>query len=245
VNTSADVRLENVHVYFGKGYVVRAWGTDGFAFVHSSVSNAGVIGLYVGHFKFGPSRRVAITDSIIARSRTNGIALVGADGASPADPVLVANNILVNNHWHVLWPSSAVPGGIAGGGQLLVADGKNIRVSGNLFADGNCDFCNPTHAMTAIEIADQAAPSGGVQGLTIDHNIMVNGVGVAIYQNQGMLASGISLQNNHMRGFSTLDIIKSPATSASNALERVCSRAAAARRPTGYCGSREIPSTRR
>ena len=220
INTSADVRLDNVHIYFGKGYVVRAWHTNGFAFVRSSLAESGIIGLYVGHFKFGPSKNIVIADSVIARSRTNGIALVGAYATDAADPVLVIDNVLNANHWHGLWPVRGVKGGIAAGGQLLVADGADIRINGNIEADAICEKCKPARTATAIEIADQAAPPGGVRGLTIDHNWLLNGVGVAIYQNPGMMASGIAVDHNRLVGFRYLDGIKTPASRQDNMLEQ-------------------------
>jgi hypothetical protein len=223
VNTSADVQLDNVHVYFGKGYVVRVWHTDGFAFVRSSLAESGIIGLYVGHFKYGASTDVVIADSIIARSRTNGIALQGAVAAGPASPVLVIDSVLNANHWHGLWPVPGIRGGITSGGQLLIADGANIRVSGNIEADALCERCKPPQTVAAIEVADQAPPPGGVRGLIIDHNTLLNGAGVAIYQNPGSSASDVVLEGNRIIGYRSLDSIKAAATRKDNVLQQPAS----------------------
>jgi hypothetical protein len=219
VNNSANVELENVHIYFGKGYVVRVWHTDGFRFVRSSLSESGIIGLYVGHFKYGSSRNVVIEDSVIARSRTNGLALQGADAADRATPVLITNNILNANHWHGLWPVPGIKGGITSGGQLLIADGSNIRVTGNIEADGNCENCKPAQTVSAIEFADQVPPPGGVHGLMIDRNTLLNGSGIAIYHNPRSLASDVLIEDNRVVGYHLVDNMSSAAERSGHVLE--------------------------
>ena len=107
IASSKNILLDGVRIYAGKGYVVKVWATDGFTFTHSAISDAGIIGLYVGHYKYGPSRNVVVTDSVFARSRTNAAVLQGAYSSDPAHPVLVANNVFVDNHWHGLWPIPA------------------------------------------------------------------------------------------------------------------------------------------
>jgi hypothetical protein len=219
INTSRNVKLDGVHVYFGKGSVVHVVKTNGFIFTHSSISEAGIIGLSVGHFQYGPSSNVVIEDSVIAHSRTNGVALEGAISDDPAAPVLIRRTILSGNHWHGLWPVANVAGGITSGGQLLVGDGRNIHVENNVFAGGACKNCKPDgQTVTAIEISDQASPPGGVYGLTIHHNVFLNGVGVAIAQNRGTALSDITISDNRVIGYSRLDLVAAPASRAGNSL---------------------------
>jgi hypothetical protein len=224
VTNSTEVNFNGLRVYAGKGIAVKAWATDGFAISNSVIADAGIIGLDVSHFKYGVSRNVVIADSIIAHSRTNGIVIGGAIG-TPEDPVLIVGNVLSDNHWHGLWPVARAPGGVTSGGQLLVGDGANIRVTENLISGGHCENCNPEwNDVTAIEISNQPAPPGGVHALRIDHNILLNGAGVAIYQNPGMLLSGASIIENRLTGYRYLDEIKAPAEREGNLLHPIRAR---------------------
>ncbi len=110
VDASHDIKLSSVHVYLGKGYVIRVWDTGGFSLVRSSISNAGIIGFYAGHFKFGPSANLIIANSVIARSRTNAIALQGVVSKDPHNPVPITGNVLNQNHGHGLWPVADIEG---------------------------------------------------------------------------------------------------------------------------------------
>jgi hypothetical protein len=219
VQSARNVRLTGVVVYAGKGYVVRAWDTDGFAFIRSVVSDAGIVGVYVGHFKYGPSRNVVVADSVIARSRTNGLAVQGAISAGPEVPVLVMDNVFSGNHWHGLWPVPGVPGGITTGGQVLVADGHNVRLTGNIIANGACINCKPPQHVAAIELGDEAALPAGVFGLTIDHNAFLGSAGPGtISQNRGTAVMGAVLADNRMNGSTVLDSITGPVTRAHNVM---------------------------
>jgi hypothetical protein len=211
VTNSKQVRIDNTHIYFGKGYVVNAWGTDGFAFVRSSLSESGIIGLYVGHFKFAPSKNVVIAESVMARSRANGIALQGAYSDDPRAPVLVIGNFLNRNHWHGLWPVPNVVGGITTGGEMLVADGSNVRVAGNIIGDAACENCVPRgQSVTGIEFADVGPAPAGVHGLEIDDNYFYNGFNSAIVQNGGSIATDLVIDDNRVDGYDQLDRVLAP-----------------------------------
>ena len=220
VDRAKNTRLDDVHIYFGKGDVIQVWGSDGFVLIRSSLSDSGIIGVYVGHYKFAPSKNVVIADCVIARSRTSSIALQGAYASDPADPVLLIGNVINQNHWHGLWPNPTVPNGISTGGQVLLADGSNIRMTGNIVADGACQNCNPPNPAGAIEISDQAAPPGGVRGLTIDHNFLYNAGGWAIGQNRGMLLSDVTITDNRIEGYPRMDVMASPARRERNILHQ-------------------------
>ena len=218
--SSRDIRLDAIRVYAGKGYVVSVWATDGFTFTRSTISDAGIIGLSVGHYKFGPSRNITITDSVFARTRTNAIALQGAYSSDPAHPVLVANNVLVDNHWHGVFPVPGVPGGVTTGGQLFVGDGENIRVTGNIIAGHPCDNCYRAHHVTGIEIVDMLPAPAGVHGLQIDHNLIIgtNESSSAMNQHPNPLVSDVAISDNRVIGYDLLDTGTANASHARNSV---------------------------
>jgi hypothetical protein len=219
VDTSNHVGIHNTQIYSGKGYVVRVWKTDGFAISDSVISESGIIGLYVGHFLYGASRNLSIVNNVIARSRTNGIALQGVVGED-GEPVLVMGNTLNQNHWHGLWPVQGVPRGITPGGQIFLANGENVRITENVIANGRCENCNPPRPLTAIELsqANMNVKKSGVSNVLIDHNQLLNGSGMSIYQNPSSLLSGLKLHANYATGFSVLDVIVSPVERVKNIL---------------------------
>lgn len=208
VNESQRVRIDDTHIYFGKGYVVHVWGTNGFVYVNSSLSDSGIIGLYVGHYKYAPSKNVVIADSVIAHSRTNGVAIQGASGTNSSNPVLVMNNIFVGNHWHGLWPVPGVPHGITSGGQVLVGDAANIRLTGNIVGNGVCGNCNPVgQQVSGIEIGDDTQLRPGVFNIQLDHNYLYSDHGTAFYQNPGTRVSELTIESNRIAGNVALDTL--------------------------------------
>jgi hypothetical protein len=207
--------MDKVQIYYGKGYVVRVWKTDGFVFNNSLISDAGIIGIYVGHYKFGPSSNVVIDNSIIAHSRTNGIALQGVSDA------LISHSVLSGNHWHGLWGVPNVPNGITTGGQLYVGDGRNIRVIDNIIANGACGNCKPAGQVVGpVEVGDIAPPPAGVFGLEIEGNLLLDGVRHAIRHNPGTAILDEQVTNNRAVGFSVLDSESPPAFRSQNDLEQ-------------------------
>jgi hypothetical protein len=222
--------LKAVNIFYGKGYVVKVWNTDGFSFLNSIIADSGQIGLYIGNYKYGPSRNILVADSTFAKSRANGVAIQGAIG-SPSSPIKIENNLFLDNHWHGVWPVAHGPkGALTTGGQLLIADGQNILVSGNVIANGVCGSCWHSQAVAAIELGDSPAKPGGVEDVKIvgndflngmSHpvtNNLLNGVDVpsllyrngmpyqsdAIAQNSNTLVDGLIIQNNRVTGFDGL-----------------------------------------
>ena len=195
--SSKDLTLERVKIAWGKGYVVRIWNVQGFTLRQSEISDAGIIGFYAGHYRYGASARITIEGSTIARARANGAAFQGADD------VVLKDNLFVGNHWHGLWP---VPGGgITTGGQLLIGQGSRFAITGNRFDGNDCRDCRPSRFVTAIEVGEDAkAP--GVHGLTISGNLMCYaGDGAAVRQNPGTKVDGMELLGNRLKGFSRAD----------------------------------------
>jgi hypothetical protein len=213
VDSSARITLAGVRLYDGKGYVIKVWHTDQFTFTNGVISNAGEIGLYVGHWRYGESHKIAVTNSVIAHSRTGGVAIQGADG------VTISGNIFNENHWHGLWPVPGVKGGITSGGQLLLADATNARVTGNLFANGACGNCVPTgQTVSTIELGEGPAEPG-VRSISIENNMALNVAGTAFYQNVGGRVEDVRILGNRLRGRVVLDTIKANATRSDNSID--------------------------
>jgi hypothetical protein len=104
-----------------------------------------------------------------------------------------------------------VQGGITTGGEMLVADGSNIRIAGNIIGDAACENCVPRgQSVSAIEFADGAPPPAGVRGLTIEDNYFYNGFNTAIYHNAGSTASDLVINDNRFDGYTQLDSVTTP-----------------------------------
>lgn len=114
-------------------------GTDGFTLSNSEVNDSGIIGLYLGHIDFAPTRNVTIANNKFLRSRTNAIAIEGVVGDVGGG---YSNNISWNtisgNHWEGQF---LVGGTISGGGQVLLGAGDHISFDNNTIADGFCSSC--------------------------------------------------------------------------------------------------------
>lgn len=213
IRGSANVALDCVRIYNGKGYVVRVWHSNGFTFSRDVIANAGEIGLYVGHWKYGASRDIVISGSVFAHARTNAVAVEGAED------VTIQDNVFNDNHWHGLWPVSGVAGGITSGGQLLLADATQAVIAHNIFANGACTNCVPRNqAVSTIELGGDAGDPG-VHGLAIADNTVLNATGAAFYQNPGTLVSNVQVTGNRLRGTMALDNIRG-AEHAGNTVDR-------------------------
>ncbi len=219
IRAASDIKIIDLGVYSAKGYAVSVWSSGNVEIRRAAISNAGIIGIYAGHYKYGVSRDLTIADLIISRSRANGIALQGVVSGFQGAPTLIAGNFLNNNHWHGVWPVRGVPGGLTSGGQILIADGSNISLTDNIIADGACDACKPSgQTVTAVEIADQAPPPAGVSHLRIERNLFLNGRGAAIRQNPGTTVSDVVVAGNQAVGFNTIGEIKPPAAMSRNTI---------------------------
>lgn len=205
---SKNVKIHNVSVNNGPGYVISANNVNGFVVDDSAIADAGVIGVYVGRID-PPSRQsqnVVISDSVIEGARANGIAIRGAV-ADANDPVLVSNNILNRNQWAGVWPVKSGDPALSPGGQLLLDDGTNFEVVNNIISDGLCSTCYDTETsvgtgISAVEIGDPNAPSLGVNGLYLHDNYFYNGGNVsAIYENPGSTETALQFSNNMTTGF--------------------------------------------
>ena len=212
IGNTKGVLMDRVRVLSGKGYVIKLWTVDDFTFRRSEVADAGIIGFYAGHFRYGASHRLVLEDSSFLRARANGVALQGVDDA------VVRRNRFEGNHWHGLWPVPNVPGGITPGGQLLLGQGTRMTVEGNTFVGENCGNCTPSKLVTALEIGE-GADSPGVKELRITGNrICHSSPGMAMYHNPGSPPGEALVSGNRISGFTGVDNLRGPVTRGGNAI---------------------------
>lgn len=192
VSGSSSVTLDYVDVRYGKAYVIHAWGVNGFVVQNSSVLDAGIIGIYVGHDDWAPSRKIGIYNSSIIASRTNGIAIESANGDQDGDNAIVGN-VIQGNHWHGLWQDSA--GGIYPGGQVYLAMANHLIVKDNSIGNGFCDNC-VHNTIGGVELGDSGHPNS-VRSIQFVNNLIYNQSGPAAYVNAGVAIDGsISFTGN-------------------------------------------------
>jgi len=192
ISGSSNVMLDKVTVSNGKAYVVHAWGVNGFTVQNSSVLNAGIIGIYVGHDDYAPSSRIGIYNSFVIGSRTNGIAVESANGLQDGDNAIVGN-LIQGNHWHGLWRDAN--GAVYPGGQLLIVMANHLLVKDNTIGDGYCDSCGP-NSIGGVELGAAEHPNG-LHNLQFVSNLIYNQSGNAVYANSGVVTdSSIGFSGN-------------------------------------------------
>lgn len=210
IGNTRGLTLDGVRVLWGKGYVVRIWSAADITIRRSEIADAGIIGLYAGHFRYGPTTNLLVEHSRILRARTNGIALQGVDNA------VVRNTRFDGNHWHGLWPVPNIPGCISPGGQLLFAQGTGMRAENNVFVGANCANCTPSPLVTALEIGE-GQDSPGVADLAITGNRICHAnPGWAIYHNPGSPPGTATVANNRISGYTGVDNLRGNVTRTGN-----------------------------
>jgi len=212
IGNTAGLTLDGVRVLWGKGYVVRIWTASDITIRRSEIADAGIIGLFAGHFRYGPTTNILVENSRFLRARTNGLAFQGADNA------VVRNSRFEGNHWHGLWPVPNVAGGITPGGQLLFAQGTNMRAENNVFTGTRCGNCTPSQLVTAFEIGE-GKDSPGVADLAITGNrICYTHGGWAIYHNPGSPPGPATVANNRVSGYTAVDNLRGPVSRSGNVI---------------------------
>jgi hypothetical protein len=210
IGDTKGLTLDGVRVLWGKGYVVRIWTASDVTIRRSEIADAGIIGLYAGHFKYGPTTNLLIEDSRFLRARTNGVALQGADIAT------IRGSRFEGNHWHGLWAIPHIPGGIHPGGQLYISQGTGVRAENNVFTATRCGNCTPSQLVTAFEIGE-GKDSPGVTDLTITGNrICYTHGGWAIYHNPGSPPATATVANNRVSGHTATDNLRGDVTRSGN-----------------------------
>jgi hypothetical protein len=200
IRTSSDVTLNEMNILNGKSYVIYVQQVNGFSFLNSSLTNSGVLGLYVGHDSKA-STNVRIQNSTFNDNQTNAVALLGVSGSSVTDNI-VSNNIFRRNHWRGQWTVAARYGtGFTGGGQMYIAQASGLTVSDNLIEDGYCENCFVQQRMgsgvSGIEIAIPSRNS--VTNTLITNNVVNNHDAWGIFVNQGStLDSSVVISNNQL-----------------------------------------------
>jgi len=193
---SRNIVLDNFHVSNGKAYTVYTDGVEKFSFINSSISNSGVLGLYVGHTENFTSG-VTISNSVFTDIQTNAIALLGVSGS---ETNVITNNMFLRNHWHGHWPVRAKFGtGTTPGGQLYIARAKNVLVEGNTILDGYCDNCYVSSGnRTGVHGIELGEPNkSSLSNVLIKNNTIGNNDAGGIYLNEGnQINSSIKIEDN-------------------------------------------------
>ena len=138
---SNNVQLENMHISHGKSYAIYVHQTNGFVFRNSSLTNSGVLGLYVGHGDNAASRGVIIENSTFRDNQTSGLAFRGVTGSQLGEN-RVTNNLFIRNHRLGQWLVAPQHGtGFTGGGQVYIAQASYVDFDNNQILDGYCGNC--------------------------------------------------------------------------------------------------------
>jgi len=198
VKHSRNIRFLRTHISHGKGYAFYVQGTNGFSFEQSSLSNSGVLGMYIGHGN-DASTGVRIQQSRFIDNQTNGLALLGVVGQSVSDNV-VADNLFIRNHRRGQWQVAPQYGsGFTGGGQLYIAEASHVTVRNNTVKDGYCDNCyvqrKNRSGVSGIELGRPNQRS--LKHIEVRDNLVVNHDGFGISQNANSgLGSDVKLIGN-------------------------------------------------
>lgn len=186
VTDSSNVAFIKSSIKYAKSYTIYTTRVNGFKFIESELSDAGILGLYIGHGD-NPSSNVVISNSVFRRNATNAVAVLGGT------EVEISNNIFDNNHREGRWPVSAQYGeGFTGGGQLYLARGSNVQVTGNTFENGRCDNCKG--GVHAIELSEPNR-STSLFDITISGNEIAAHTGSNIYTNVGAVVADLVIDN--------------------------------------------------
>lgn len=199
VRSSNNIQFIDSHVRNGKGYAFYVQGTNGFQFENGSLTNSGVLGMYIGHGN-DASSNIQITGSTFSDNQTNGLALLGVTGNSISDN-LVANNVFVRNHYKGQWQVAPKYGtGYTGGGQLYVAQASNVTVRNNVVKDGFCDNCFIQRvARTGVSGIELGIPNQAtVSNALVTGNRVINLDGFGISQNSNAQLSNVTVRDNQM-----------------------------------------------
>lgn len=209
LNGANGITISGVAIYNAKASAVYAWSSNNVSIDQSTVSNTGIIGIYVGDGTYSPataSNNISITNSTIAYSQTNGIALQGVYGTNR-----IENNNIEGNHHHGLWLQ---PNGLPyDGGQIYIPNASDVAVDNNVIADGYCDNCQNPMVM-GLELAGE----GTLNSLNIYENYMYNSYGSALFLDSGgQIDSSTLVWSNVVRGFTDFLLNDSGGTTLSSA----------------------------
>jgi len=190
VSDSSNINLDRIEVLHGKAYAVYVRAVDGFTFNESVMHNAGIVGLYLGHSNQFSSN-IRVTNSTFTDNQTNALALLGVAGSGLN---IVENNTFLRNHRHGKFRTTArFASGFTPGGQLYVAQARNVAVRNNQIHDGYCDNCvTSPQARSGVSGIEVGIPNlQTVFNATIENNLITNldGVGLATKTSVLLLSS--------------------------------------------------------
>ncbi|MEE9336409.1 MAG: right-handed parallel beta-helix repeat-containing protein [Granulosicoccaceae bacterium] len=198
IRQSSNIQLDNMHISHGKSYAIYVNAVNRFGFRNSSLTNSGVLGLYIGHSST-PSNGVVIENSIFRDNQTSALALLGVTGSKQGEN-RVTNNLFIRNHRRGQWLVEPRYGsGYTGGGQVYMAQAKYVDFDNNQILDGYCENC-------AVQRRTRSGASGlefglpgkaSVSHVRVRNNIISNHDAFGISHNQNSNLSGnVQLANN-------------------------------------------------
>ena len=213
IRQSSNIQLQNMHISNGKSYAIYVQGVNGFRFSDSSLTNSGVLGLYVGHGS-NPSNGVTIENSTFKDNQTNALALLGVTGSWQGEN-RVSNNLFMRNHRRGQWRVAPSYGdGFTGGGQVYIAEAKYVDFDNNRILDGYCDNCFvQRRARSGVSGLELGLPGkSSVSHVRIRNNHISNHDNFGISHNRNSaLSSNVRLENNTLINNTVGDHTSGPA----------------------------------
>jgi len=198
IRQSNNVRLQNMHIANSKSYAIYVQGVNGFSFSDSSLTNSGVLGLYIGHGN-NPSQSVIVENSRFEDNQTNALALLGVTGSWEGQN-RVSNNVFMRNHRRGQWRVAPRYGnGFTGGGQVYLAQARYVTFENNRILDGYCENCyiqrRTRSGVSGLELGLPGQAS--VSHLRIRNNHISNHDAWGISHNRNSAINGnVRLENN-------------------------------------------------
>lgn len=188
--SSSSIYIEDFGVYNAKLNGILVEDVDGFNLNNSVVSNAGVLGVYVGSQQH-PSTNVWITNSVIAHSGANGLTLQGVHGdVSDGLDNVIRGNVFNTNHIFGAFNEGVSPPNFNDGGQVYIAEASSVAFDYNLIADGHCFNCigfTPRYspwtegAVPAFEFGASPTRGGGPIDYVLINSNKIRNVHGAVY----------------------------------------------------------------
>jgi hypothetical protein len=206
IRNSENVTLESVGVYHAKKVGVGANDTDGFVLNNSTISNAGVLGVFVGdQAESGkPARNISVKNSVISHTGVNGVTFWNVTAPSGGGDNYITNNIIDNNHYVGGYYTPTFSPYFNNGGQLFIKAAQWTYVANNLIANGGCDSCRGFSPLGGHYSGIPAIEVGpGTLSYTRFHaNRVRNSNGPFIFANSASVDFTNAIWENDSRGMS-------------------------------------------
>lgn len=206
IRDSTNVTLESVGVYHAKAHGVGANSTNGFVLNNSTISNSGVLGVYIGDAALTrlPSKNVSVTNSVIAHTGTNAVTFWNVASPSPGNENLIRGNVIENNHYVGGYLTDTFKPDFNTGGQVFIHSAQSAVIDNNVIANGRCPTCagfpppgwrGTFRGIPAVEVGP-----GRLTNVRINANKILNHTGAFIFANLANVDSTNAIWNNDSRG---------------------------------------------